>query len=753
MGLFDDVVGFIKQNFVPRDISIEGLASTPAAQKAMELSMAATPGIPLGLAGATMLARQAGITPESYIPGTRIRLGQAGREIQQMLDATGPGAGVDDLLLAGYKSATPVMAKLIKMAESSPEAMGVVLPLISRLGIVKPRGAAYIPGVHHFESRLAEALDKKFIAPGNPEDLVSIKEVRAQLGKLPGMGIKKEEIGHFDLANSLDSMLKSGQSKISRQDLAGLIDKKMPRVEVATDTQRHAGYTMPERKDYESYIFHAPPAGVSPEGLARMDISDFANSLASQRDQMLARIQDDFQAGRIPENVYNESTRSVEQMFESMAAQYGGQIEPFRDFIGHTSSGHYDQVAYPNILGWARTTRRPMGPDAPPIVGQEQASPEVAKYIEEIQSDWAKERKQGNGFPLSDINDLAMKYIDRISRQSGESAVGWTPSSVQIARWGGNRKPYESTIDDSYRLKIDDFLKDLGSSDVKSESWSISGASTPKEVLSEFSERLRQLPEFKKYIDFSGSEEGVLAKKYRDIMTNQHDVESGLRDTFDMQNLPAEYDTVWDIPKDERQAFIRARDQYVQNHPDYKVASEQFEKNKKEISQAYEKILKDKNVPYSVFDIAPHKLDSMLYNAMSNARNAIGNYLKSNPIRYSTYEDSNYSGFIENYDKMIPSVANRILKQRGGGEVFRQGVPTSTGGSTLEADIANKYAGRYPPEEGYIQPEQKGSFFYRIPGEQRGKPLPYPDSLWGLLGAAGLASMMNSTRKDSRQTQ
>lgn len=753
MGLFDDVVDFAKKTFIPKEMSLEGFASTPAAQKAMQLAMMAQPGIPLGALGFSKLADAYGdVSVPIPFTDKRTTPRKEFGHLMESLDATGPGTGIDDALVAGYHEALPMAAKLAKMAEASPEAMAVVLPMISRLGIVKPRGAAYIPGVHHFESRLAEALDKKFIAPGNPEDLVSVKEVRAQLGKLPGMGIKKEEIGHFDLANSLDSMLQKGQAKISRQELANLIDKKMPRVEVATDTQRHAYHTMPEKQDYESYIFHAPPAGVSPEGLARMDISDFANSMSGQRDQMIARIQDDFQAGRIPENVYNESVRSVDQMFENMAAHYGGQLEPFKDVAGSTSSGHYDQVAYPNILGWARTTRRPMGPDAPPVVGQTQPSPEVAKYIEEIQSDWAKERAQGGEgtFPLADINDLAMRYVDRISRQSGESAVGWTPSSVQIERWGGSRKPKESVLDDKYDLSIEKFLKDLGSSDIEP-TYSYRSRDIPKEVFSEFSGKLRQLPEFKRYIEFAGSKEGELARKHKELHDRENNIRSLLRSNFEDRNVPSPYETVWDMPVDERNAFRSATAKYIDNHPDYKIARENTDKGEEEIKQAYKKILGDKNVPYSVFDYQPVKLRSMERHAMTDASNAIGKYLKDNPIRHTDYYDSNYSGFIENYDKLLPSAANRILKQRGGAEVFRQGIPTSSGGSTLEADIANRYASRFPPEEGYVQPEQKGSFFYRIPEQERGKPLPYPDSLWGLLGAAGLASLMGGTQKKEKQ--
>lgn len=749
MGLFDDVVDFAKKNFIPKDISLEGFASTPAAQAAMQAAMMATPGVPLGLAAAAKMAEATGL---DRAPDTRIKIPFSdkyttpraeARHLMEALDATGPGSGLDDVLMAGAKAGMPVVQKLMRMMEASPESMAVVAPLISKLGIVKPRGAAYIPGVHHFESKLAEALDKKFIAPGNPEDLISLKEIRAELGKLPGAGVKKEELSHFNLGPQIESMLSQGKTKISREELATLIDKRMPRVEVVTDTERHRGYTLPSEgrtynpPDYKSYIFHAPPAGVSPDELGRLDISEFANSISKTRDEMLARVQDDFNSGRISQNVYDESVQSVNQMFENMAASYGGRVEPFKDIEGSTSAGHYDQARYPNILGWARTTRREFGAPPPPVVGDDLIpSPETAKYIEEIQSDWAsKARKSGNeesAFPLSNVNDLVMRYIDRISREAGEEAVGWTPPSAQIARWSGSKKLTEKAINEPWQLNIEPYIESLGKKPLTTHT----GDQVPEESLTGLKDFLSNNLYFKSYERMTNSPEGQAAMAVNSAHKSFQNLIANKRLEYQNRNTPPGI-RFYQLPAGDRERILEESIDYSRNHPEVKKALEALRGIGEGQFFDTRGYLTSKG-----FDLTQKLLASQ-----DLAVKSLNKYIEKNPVTYPSIDERNFSGFESNYGEKLPAAAKRIIGQRGGGKVFNERIAGNP-----EGQIAKQYAERYPESEGYVQPPDIGSFFYRIPKEQRGKPVPYPDSLWGLLGAAGLAGMMEAGKKD-RQPQ
>lgn len=673
MSLFDDVVDFAKKNFVPKGIGMDYLMETPAAQAMMQAAMMATPGVPLGAAALNELANtETGkkVMASPFVKG----MSTLARDLMEGLPP-----GEDDALSAGWRAAS----------KYGPESMAVVAPLISKLGIVKPRGAAYIPGVHHFESKLAEALDKKFIAPGNPEDLISLKEIRAELGKLPGLGVKKEELAHFNLGPQIESMLSQGKTKISREELATLIDKQMPRIEVATDTERHKQFTLPSDwydprpPYYESYIFHAPPADLPG----------------------------------------------------------GGSIEPFKDVKESTSSGHYDQGKYPNILGWTRTTRRPFGVAPPPIVGEtDYPLPEVAKYIEEGQSDFvSKARKSGEEekFPLASIHDLMMKFIDRISREKGEEAVGWTPPSVQIARWGGSKQPKEGTINNPYSLTIEDFIKSLGAGKIK-EAYKGS-LPIPRETLAEIEKMVLSTPEFQAYKQFAESEEGKIVRLFDSSREKFYSIRGGIEDDL-RKKIESVEGKIYKLPEPRRLEVYKEIQKEMASNPVYAKAKDEYEKVYREVQDRYRAISGDKWV-------FPESLSSKEFSLRRATKDKIEKQIEQNPINYTGMVAHNYTGFENVYGKEMPKVAGKILERRGGGKVFNERVVGNP-----EEYIAEQYAERYPESEGYVQPPDIGSFFYRIPKEQRGKPVPYPDSLWGLLGAAGLAGMMEAGKKD-RQPQ
>lgn len=645
MGKFEDVVELAKQTFIPKGIGLDYLAETPAVQSLSRAALLATPGIPLAAAAAQALADTE--TGRNVLSSRPVR--EAGRLFRDLTEGLPPGE--DDLLFAGLKALKSSPDLLKSLSKIGPESMAVVTPLIKDLGIIKPRGAAYVPGTHHFESKLAEHLDKKFIAPGNPEDLISLKEVRSELGKLPGTGVKKEELSNFNLGPQIDAMISSGKSKITREELATLIDKRMPKIKIATDARRHAKHTLGastyneggliERPpDYKSYIMYAPPVKVPERTISRVT-DPISKDALDARNASLIKLQEDYDAGKISSTDLYVKSREIENAFQESQGRYIGSVEPFKDVRGETAGLHYSQEKYPNLLGWARTTRRPFGSSD---------TPETAKYIEEIQSDWATKGGKENPFPLHDVNDVLMRYIDRISRQAGEEAVGWTPPVVQIARWGGVSRRYKS---EAHRFSFDnvfDFIDSFGETNLKLNR-NIRKSPEWKEAALRLEDMIKGLPEFQKYKEFAQSDLGKMSKNFESV-----DKERALR---------------------------------------------------QDLLDAIDKKTRDSPIPVMIHQI------------------------------------ENYTGFEDVYGRKIPKSASQIIKQRGEDtEVFND----RTVGD-LEGDVSRAYNYTHQPIHGYSQPADTGSFFYRIPKEQRGKSLPYPDSLWGLFGAAGLAALAGGGKK------
>lgn len=374
---------WLSSMFVPKELSPEGIANTGAGAASMALGAATQPGV----------------VPAMYMLDKLLKT-NAGKQIQTMLDATGPmGGGLDDIVVAGAKTA--------------PAALGMVAPLISNLGRMKPRGVPAKPS-EWFHSNLAEAVDKAWLAEGKPSDLLSIKQVKAWLNKLPGMGVKKEEIKHFDLANALSELEKGksetsrdfgdddillglienfdkpikqlkakvtpGITKISKQELAHIIDRKIPVLDIDNGalfdepSNKYSQYTLPNGSNYRNHIFQ--PDGLSPED-------------------------------------------------PSWTGEGGSDYikNPMLD-IHQSASGHWDN---PTVLQHIRTTDRVL-PDG-----------RKALYAEEVQSDWQQQHPET--YPLvQNYEDLAHKYLYRKAADEGYDSVAWAPASVHIQRWGGSKE-------------------------------------------------------------------------------------------------------------------------------------------------------------------------------------------------------------------------------------------------------------------------------------------------------------------------
>lgn len=343
---------WLKETFIPKEISSEGFNNTGLGKVTFPMAMASVPGVPIILTALSKLLET-----------------KPGKQVQTMLDATGPmGGGLDDLVVAGAKSA--------------PAAIAAVAPMFMNLGRMKPRGVPARPS-EYFHSNLAEAVDKQFIAPGEAGDLLNIKQIRSWLSKLPGLGVKKEEIAHFDIAGQLDKF--SGKSEnytptISKGVLADMVDNAMPAIDTKPHysdelTNRYSEYVLPGGNNYQNHLLHSPDREV--------EVSS------------------------------PNKNGGIEKW---MATDYS----PFTD---NTDHGHWDT---PNVLQHIRTTDRvlPTG--------------EKTLYAEEVQSDW---QQSGNPYPLpSNFEDLAHKYLYRQAADEGYDSVAWAPGSVHINRWHGEKR-------------------------------------------------------------------------------------------------------------------------------------------------------------------------------------------------------------------------------------------------------------------------------------------------------------------------
>jgi len=725
MGKFEDVVELAKQTFIPKGIGLDYLAETPAVQSLSRAALLATPGIPLAAAAAQALADTE--TGRNVLSSRPVR--EAGRLFRDLIEGLPPGE--DDLLFAGLKALKSSPDLLKSLSKIGPESMAVVTPLIKDLGIIKPRGAAYVPGTHHFESKLAEHLDKKFIAPGNPEDLISLKEVRSELGKLPGTGVKKEELSNFNLGPQIDAMISSGKSKITREELATLIDKRMPRVEIATDTEKHKYYTLPDEDleskvydapDYKSYIMYAPPAKVPERTISRVT-DPVSKEALDAKTASLIKLQEDYDAGKISSTDLYVKSREIENAFQESQGRYIGSVEPFKDIHGETAGLHYDQEKYPNILGWTRTTRRRFGPSD---------APETAKYIEEIQSDWATKGGKKNPFPLHDVNDVLMRYIDRISRQAGEQAVGWTPPSVQIARWGGSKAIKDQGLGTDSFSNTTQYIGSLGGEALKPLE------KIPKGAINQFESIIKGLPSFEKYKEFASGPAGELLFDWKKLRDSRWDwgVDGELAKLRFFEEEAG-------VPLTESQVK-----EWAKRRPDLMEKAEEYALSQWKKSEVdYERnmdLLKSRYLQMYPGTVDANKgLTGLLTektNLVFDVESDLKRKLRSSPIEHEVAE--NYTGFEDVYGRKMPKSASQIIKQRGGTEVFNERVVGDP-----ESNVARRYSQEWPKSKGYVQPQNTGSFFYRIPKEQRGKSLPYPDSLWGLFGAAGLAALAGGGKK------
>jgi hypothetical protein len=337
---------WLSSMFVPKELSPEGIANTGAGATGMALGAVTQPGV----------------VPAMYMLDKLLKT-NAGKQIQTMLDATGPmGGGLDDIVVAGAKTA--------------PAALGMVAPLVGNLGRMKPRGVPAKPS-EYFHSNLAEAVDKAWLAEGKPSDLLNIKQVKAWLNKLPGMGVKKEEIQHFNLGTQLDSakgLHKDNPDKITKQDLADLVDHKMPVLQINdghSNPNIYSQYVVPGGTNYKNHVMSA-------EGSYDIDRPSSVDYLSN------------------PMHDFNES-----------------------------ADIHWIS---PDVLQHIRTTDRTL------------PNNQRALYAEEVQSDWQQEHPESYPL-AQNYEELAQKYLYRYGADNGYDAVAWTPGSPHIERWMGEKNP------------------------------------------------------------------------------------------------------------------------------------------------------------------------------------------------------------------------------------------------------------------------------------------------------------------------
>lgn len=439
--LRDQAKAWLSQMFIPKDVSLEGLQNTGLGQAVNSVT------------GPMQMAAQPGMLPAAYAL-SKFFESNAGKQVQTMLDANGPlGGGLDDVIVGG--------------AKALPTSMAVVAPMIANLGRMKPRGVPAKPS-EWFHSNLAEAVDKEFIAPGKPEDLLSVKQVRAWLNKLPGMGVKKEEIKHFDLANQLDEIAKDGPAvrndfnavpgKMTRQELADLIDYKMPRIEDkpevrgkygVSDANKYANYTLPGGENYQNILLHSPDTfkaeKVKVDGVNQLPMN---HPLVKAYEDDLQELAQNQQALDYNSPEWDEANYAMQQLRQAYDEE-ARQLPP-QALNVHVNSpfsygrGDPDHWTSPNVLMHIRTKDRVL------------PNGKKALYAEEIQSQ--SQQAAPESYPLTaDYESLAHKYLYRKAAEEGYDSVAWAPGSVHIDRWQGYKKPQTpvNSIDDLAEFRGD----------------------------------------------------------------------------------------------------------------------------------------------------------------------------------------------------------------------------------------------------------------------------------------------------------
>lgn len=410
-----DKASELLKTWLPRLSDPEYMASTSLGKALAGFSLAASPGVALAapLLANTLGNKQVGEVMDAYDMATKgMPLAGQADDALRLLAKTGPG-------------------------------LAVVPPMQRYYGRMKARGIpAGLSDIWH--SALAEVMDKKFLEPGNPTDLVPLREIQEFVkNKLPGMGVPKNEMAHFNLDDYirnkalegyLDKQLASLPTngniigtiedapakvlteyntnpnellrniKVSRQDLADYIDKRIPALDLQPEGTVYSNYTLNREIDAEN---------LSP-------YSDIANTAAYQA----YRIMNPSSLPKQKDGLYIDPNGKVGINFDNTTAD----IPPsslLRINPTHTTPRHFGNNE--GEVGFFRVTGPGGGYD-----------PSHGMIVEEVQSDTAK----SPNWPLGRFADIAIPAIRKIAQEAGADKFTVVPSGVHTNRYRGFKREY-----------------------------------------------------------------------------------------------------------------------------------------------------------------------------------------------------------------------------------------------------------------------------------------------------------------------
>ena len=592
---------WLSKMFIPKDVSMEGLANTGIGQMANTANAVISPGM----------------TAAAILASKFLRETNAGKNIQTMMDATGPGA--DDVLSLAAKGGE----SLSKVLSNLPEALAVVPPMIREYGRFKPRGVpASDKEIWH--SNLAEELDKKFLQPGNPEDLISLREVDSYLNKLPSLGVTKQEMEHFNIQEYLNIISDVyNKKKMTRQDLADYIDLNIPNV----DVRKYPGY-------YRNYTV----AGEVPPYNATKGVPEQGFDAYTVEQKSLTE----------PPNRYPQYFRGgdIEEGFEDVPL-LNTPSQPEHHFDRKVSGaiGQYLENEVPSDeLGHCRITNNP------DIYGSD-----AGMVVEEVQSDLQSNNRAE--YPLGEWSRIALPAIRKLAEEAGLKSFSALPSGVQIKRYHGSkytdqvkihellgnvryaRTPQKrleafNQLPESYKAEIKPYIDEMNA--FYNESKHLEGPyDTYNKLKTQIWDELKPIRESKDALGDISSEAFAVFK----------DKETGMLN-WEMFNKHA---------REKTPEFIR----FKEAEKEYLDAIEKF--NKIMAAKIQEKIPADiinKQEEYINLSREYNKKIEPFYDIQKKA-------LDSNESITSAPRADRYTGFENVYDRVIPQYMEQMAKKTG----------------------------------------------------------------------------------------
>lgn len=394
-----DTTSQLLKTWLPRLTDPEYLANTSLGKALAGFAVASNPGVALA---APLLAKTLG-----------------NKQVGELMDAY-------DMATKGMPLAGQADDALRLLAKTGP-GLAIVPPMQRYYGRMKPRGVpASLSEIWH--SALAEVMDKKFLEPGDPTDLVPLREIQEFVkNKLPGMGVPKNEMNHFDIGTFIDDEIRTRAGsispdpmavieaweknekvppiKVSRQDLADYIDKRIPALDLQPEGQGYSAYAMDHemKKGVQHTAGEYSTLNRNTTGYQNYRIMNPSSTNAAPKKEGLTigpdgKVSIDFATNN--DNIPSESAL---------------RLNPDPRIKRHWGD-NTGEIGHIRVTG--------AGSDYDPKHGL---------VVEEIQSDPGK----SENWPLGRFADIALPAIRKLAQEGGLDKFTVSPSGAHINRYKG----------------------------------------------------------------------------------------------------------------------------------------------------------------------------------------------------------------------------------------------------------------------------------------------------------------------------